>query len=150
MPLYRKLFIIFAVLATMFAVYDITVGPLSSTSNASAAEPSGSCCFMSMVGDWHQTSNGIPNTVMNASITEDKIEITLTMRNMTGVFWTGTFDTTQDAVKSFKTVSEGNVEMMKTELYASSERIKEFSYENGDLSYQFSIGVVSTTVHLSK
>lgn len=158
----RKAIVLFAALSVIAGLCFVAFG-FGNSKDAAAAEPSTSFSRVSdtqnnpnipipssMIGDWHQVSSGLPKAVMNASITESKIEITLTMQNTTGIFWTGTFDTSQSTDKPFATVSKGDVEAMTMEMYASSEKTKLFTYKDGELSFQFSIMGVSTTVFLSK
>jgi hypothetical protein len=105
---------------------------------------------VSLAGEWKQSSSGIPNVVMTAEISGDSIKIFMKMSDTAGVFWMGSFNTSHETSQSFTVNSVGNVEAMKYDLYASSEKTKTFTYKDGDLSYQFSIMGVSTIVHLSR
>lgn len=103
----------------------------------------------SLVGDWHQIGTGIPSTTMTATITEGAIQITLSMGDTSGIYWLGTF-TDWNTSNSFTTISLGDQDAMALDIFASVDTVKTFTYENGDLSYEFSILGNTTTVHLSK
>lgn len=104
----------------------------------------------SLDGTYHQTKSGIPNIVMTAVVTNDNITITMTMSGTSGVFWDGTFDTQGVVSSPWNITSTRDAQAMSSDMYGSSEQTKTFTYNNGDLSYQFSILGVSTTVHMSK
>ena len=147
----RKFILVFAILASFVGLYDVVNGFGTPHGVSSAAAASNiSTASNSLQGEYHQTQSGLPKAIMSAVITENKIEITLTMQDTTGLFWSGTFDTDAVTSKPFKTTSFGDQKLLDASMYGSSEKTKEFSYDNGDLSYQFSIMGVFTTVHLSK
>lgn len=143
MTLPKKLLFVFVILAAFTALYDLTIG-LGNSHSVSASEPT------SLKGNWRQIDSGIPKAVMSAVISDNKIEITLHMEDTLGIFWTGTFDTSKNSSETFMVISEGDQDVLAKSLYGSNEKTKKFSYKNGDLSYEFSILGVSTTVHLSK
>jgi len=103
-----------------------------------------------LIGHWHQTKSGMPKAVMSADISEDSIKITLNMGDTNGLYWLGTFDTTQNPASKFEIHSVGNRDEMDLSIYASQQKTKQFHYDNGDLSYEFSMLGVNTTVHMSK
>jgi len=139
-------------LVLLMVVVAISLGVIAtscdnSSQSAQADINKGGNKPISLAGHWHQTKNGIPNTTMSADITSDHIEVTLKLGDVSGPFWIGTFD----ATPSTSTIlSHGDTEKMDLDLLASNEKDKEFTYKNGDLSYQFSIMGESTIVHLSK
>jgi hypothetical protein len=109
-----------------------------------------------VTGEYHQVSNGIKGTYMSAVVTNDRIVVTLKLdsgeegdSDATGTFWDGTFDTSS-TLDSFTVVSDPDLEHLNTSILGSSEDSKEFTYKNGDLSFQFSMLGLNTTVHLSK
>jgi len=147
----RKFILVFAFLASLVGLYDVVngVGDPHGASSASAASNI-SIPSKSLLGEYHQTQSGLPKANMTAVITENKIEIILTMADTTGLFWSGTFDTNSVTSQPFSTTSYGDLKLLDASMYGSSEKTKKFFYDYGDLSYQFSIMGVSTTVHLSK
>jgi hypothetical protein len=150
MSFLKKLCVVFVVLGTLLGIYDLVNGLGSrGVSSASAESPIKTTDVPVLTGHWHMTKSGIPDAKMAASIADDKILVTLTMGDTTGIFWDGTFDTTQTSAV-FKTTSLGDQAAMAAQLYASSEKSKVFTYKDGDLSFQFSIMGVSTIVHMSK
>lgn len=147
----RKFILVFAILASFVGLYDVVNGIGSPHGVSSAAAASNiSTSSNSLQGEYHQVQSGLPKAVMAATISDNKIEITLTMQDTTGLFWEGTFDTNSVTSQPFKMTSYGDLKLLDASLYGSSEKTKEFFYDYGDLSFQFSIMGVSTTVHLSK
>jgi hypothetical protein len=106
---------------------------------------------VSLVGHWSQSKSGISSIKMDAEISPDgKITITEKMTDTSGVYWLGSFDTTYHETPLFKVISTGDVSAMASDLFASQDASKTFTYDHGDLSFPFSIMGMSTTVHLTR
>lgn len=103
----------------------------------------------SFVGEWHQV-NSNPAGWMTASISGESIQVNLRTRDSSSIFWMGTFDTSKKPVGKFEIVSLGDQDAMKWKILASTESKKTFVYDNGDLSFDFSMAGTSTVVHLKK
>lgn len=106
----------------------------------------------SLIGEWHQT-NSNPDGWMTASISANSIQVDLRGRDSKSIFWMGSFDTNRKPVGKFKIVSIPDPDArytMKKSLMASNEPKKTFTYNNGDLSFEFSMAGTSKTIHLSK
>ncbi len=101
---------------------------------------------VAMDGRWHQT-NGTDALYMAADVEHGVINIELTIGSMTGVYWNGSFDTDQMAGESFIVTSQSN---KPDDLFASHNAEKQFTYDNGVLSYQFTIRGTTQTVKLAK
>lgn len=139
----KKLGIIFVILGSLLAVYDLATS-LGGSNKASASAPA------DLNGHWHQTKSGIPRAVMSADINNGKIEIAVKMGDTGGLYWVGTFDAGRNPSNTFMTDSIGDRDVMDTEMFASQDSSKMFTYKDGDLSYDYSILGIPTTVHLSK
>lgn len=108
----------------------------------------------SLVGAWHQTK-GMPGVTMTAEVSGDGIQVNMHFDrdNIGGVFWMGSFDTSDKTGQSFTITSLPDPDakkVLKGSLFGSSETTKKFTYNNGDLSYEFSMMGVESTVHLSR
>lgn len=106
----------------------------------------------SLIGEWHQT-NSNSDGWMTASISAGSIQVDLRGRDSRSIFWMGSFDTDRKPVGKFKVVSIPDPDaryIMKKSLMASNELKKTFVYNNGDLSFEFSMAGTSKTIHLSK
>lgn len=142
MPKNKKLLIVLAFLVLL--VLMTSCGTSQGTTTVGAETKT-----TGLLGDWHQTGTGISGTTMAATVTEGAIQITLTMGDTSGIYWLGTLETWNTS-NSFTTVSLGDQDAMMLDIFASTDPAKTFTYENGDLSYEFSILGTTTTVHLSK
>jgi hypothetical protein len=110
---------------------------------------------VSLVGTWHQ-SKGMPGVTMTAEVSGDGIQINMHFDrdNMGGVFWMGSFDTSDKTGQTFTVTSMPDPDAkkaLKDSLFGdSAEKTKDFKYDNGDLSFEFSMMGVESTVHLSR
>lgn len=107
-----------------------------------------------LIGEWKQYKNGIPNSYMSATIAENTIKVVLRLDSGTegdadaaGTFWIGSFDTSKDS-DHFKVESMGDKDALTHSILGSQDRTKSFYYDNGILSFNFSIMGVNTTVQL--
>ena len=131
-----------ALLAMIVSIF--TLAACGDTHGASSSKnPS------SLVGEWRQV-NSNPNGWMTASISGESIQVNLVSRDSSSIFWLGSFDTNRTPIGKFKVVSLGDQDAMKLMIAASSESKKTFTYNNGDLSFEFSALGSSTTVHMKK
>lgn len=104
-----------------------------------------------LIGTWNQTS-GMPGTTMTAVVSPEKIEIFVVMvgQNTSGLYWSGTLDTIVRMGPEFTLNSTGDTKLMATKLFASQDGSKTFTYKDGELSFQFSMLGVTSTVHLTR
>lgn len=105
---------------------------------------------VSLTGTWVQTSNGIPNVTMTATITQNEISIEMGLTNVSGLYWAGTFDTSPRYERQFSVTSIGDASMMDGKMLSSQSKSKNFAYNNGDLSFEFQMLGLETTVHLKR
>lgn len=112
---------------------------------------------LSLNGHWKQTKSGIPGVVMDATIENDTIQVNITMpsnessrSDVSGLYWTGTFNTGGDNLSPFSVTSVGDTGAMDEAMFGSQDSSKVFYYNNGVLSFPFSMMGVSTTVELSR
>ena len=131
------------------AAIIVAIFALVACGNTHATSTSSKKNSISMVGQWTQINTNSAGW-MTASISGDSIQVNLVGRDSSSIFWMGTFNGTHKYAGSFKVTSIGDQDAMKWAIMASSEKTKTFSYKNGVLSYQFSMGGSSTIVHLKK
>lgn len=103
-----------------------------------------------VIGNWHQTSNGIDGVIMQATISSGSIQIHMKMRDATSIYWMGTFDTDKNTTDTFKVKSLADSDAMKNSVFGSQDKTKMFEYENGDLTFRFTMMNMTTTVHMDK
>jgi hypothetical protein len=103
-------------------------------------------------GQWHQVS-GMDGVEMSATIYGNSIQVDMKLGNQHGIFWMGSFDTSDKHTQSFSVDSIPDSDAKKAvhnSLYGTSEGHKVFNYDAGDLSFEFSMMGVESTIHLSR
>lgn len=103
-----------------------------------------------LVGEWHQVDSN-PDGWFTASISGESIQVDLHGRDSRSIFWMGSFDTSHRPTGKFKVVSIPDPDArytMKHSLMASNESKKTFTYDNGEISFEFSALGSSTIVHM--
>lgn len=121
----------------------------SSTRASAATTPASTSKIVSLDGHWTMGKSGIPNAVMTADIKGGKIRIDVTMSgDASGLYWAGTFDTGGSNLSPFSVTSIGDMQAMSDAMFASEDSSKIFYYDNGVLSFPYSIMGVSTTVQM--
>jgi hypothetical protein len=105
-----------------------------------------------LIGEWHQVNKN-PDGYMTATIDVGSIQVDLHGRDSRSIFWMGSFEGDHEPAGKFTVTSIPDPDArytMKHSLMASNESKKTFTYDNGDLSYEFSMAGTSTIVHLTK
>jgi hypothetical protein len=94
---------------------------------------------------------------MKAEISGDSIQVNMEIDgrdgNTGGVFWMGSFDTSDKRSQTFTVTSMPDPDAKKAlqnSLFGSSEGTKKFTYDNGDLSFEFSMMGAESTVHMTR
>jgi hypothetical protein len=87
---------------------------------------------------------------MTATIDSGNIHIDLSTGDTSGIYWIGTFPVEKILSDGFTVTSAGDTQAMESDLFASQDSTKTFTYKNGVLSFQFSILGTTRTVHLQR
>lgn len=121
-----------------------------------AHNPNDTSWASSLTGTWHQTPNDMTPVNMVADISNNHISITMSLGGdsgenpVTGLYWDGTFDADHNTSSPFSVVSVANKAALENKLLASLHDTKTFTYDDGQLIYDFTMMGVTTTVHLSR
>jgi hypothetical protein len=156
-PYFKRFLLLYVLLATLttggifFATTagGDTTAPPSTYTKPIPRKP------VSLVGTWHQTK-GMPGVTMTAEVSGDGIQINMHFDrdNIGGIFWMGSFDTSDKTDQSFTVTSMPDPDAkkaLKNSLFGDSvEKTKKFTYKDGEITYEFSMMGVESTVHLSK
>lgn len=109
-----------------------------------------------LTGDYHQVKNKDASTQFSATIREGEIKIVLLMdsgeegdADAAGTYWAGTFDTSNTS-DVFQVLSQGDTETMSYSVLGSQDKTKVFEYDNGILSFRFTVMGITETIYLSK
>lgn len=70
--------------------------------------------------------------------------------NKSAIYWVGSYDAPTTDVNQYKWTSNNNHEQTETSILASTDDTKEFSYNNGIISFTASMQGVSKTFELKK
>ncbi|WRH26358.1 hypothetical protein GC088_03335 [Arthrobacter sp. JZ12] len=105
-----------------------------------------------LTGEWKQSNSNSEDSYQQATITADTITVEWVTDggDTRSLYWVGSFEAPLEADKPHIWTSEGDIEAMQSALLASSEESKEFTYENGEISYEVSALGTTTTVRLEQ
>lgn len=144
-----KKFLAFGVLATALLIGGCS-GPETSLSDQPSAEQKSA--MSDLTGIWLEEGLDSEGTWMEAVITEGTISIDWVSDGgaTRSIYWVGTFDPKIEGTLPHKVVSERNVQETDMALLASTDDTKEFTYENGQLSYSQSALGHTTKIVLEK
>lgn len=90
---------------------------------------------------------------MSAKIVGDLITIDIVTTDSKSLFWKGTWPVATKAAKDNETIeiaSKGDVEALGMSIMGSSEKIKTFTYKDGEITFEFSMMGTTKTVHVKK
>jgi hypothetical protein len=144
----KKLIVLFLSICCLFIVFGEGSNADSKTTEAQTLIiPTAP---ISLDGHYHQTKDDIPNTTMSADISGNVIQINLKYNGLTEPYWVGSFNPGDDITQTFQVLSNADSAQMSESIFRSQDPTKTFTYQDGDLSYEFTLRGVTTTVHLSK
>lgn len=122
------------------------------TSSAEVAEPTPEPTpepAPDLTGVWTQVDAG--DSYQQATIQGDTIEINwINSDGTTALYWAGSYTAPETAAEPYSWTSENDTAKTSGALLASQDASKEFTYENGTISYEASMMGVTTTLQLEK
>lgn len=122
------------------------------TSSAEVAEPTPEPTpepAPDLTGVWTQVDAG--DSYQQATIQGDTIEINwISSDGTTALYWAGSYTAPETAAEPYSWTSENDTAKTSGALLASQDTSKEFTYENGTISYEASMMGVTTTLQLEK
>lgn len=107
------------------------------------------------VGDWEQTNSEDTGVRMSASVNaNDTIQIRMLSRDSSGIYWMGSFQVSdKDPDEPFELESKADPDAqkwMQESLFGSQDTSKIFAYKNGEITYDFTMMGVTSTIRLTK
>lgn len=107
---------------------------------------------VSLDGEWKQTNSGSTDSWQAATITGDTIEIDWVAGNgdTRSIYWVGDVAVPADAGRTFTWSSTRDQEKTDSALLASTADTKDFTYDNGEISYSASILGTTSTIRLER
>lgn len=108
-----------------------------------------------LVGDWEQINVEGTGVQMRASVnSNDSIQIRMLTRDSSEVYWMGSFqvsDKNPDEAFAIESNADPDAQKwMRESLFGSQDSTKIFAYKNGEISYDFTMMGVTSTVRLVK
>jgi len=94
-------------------------------------------------GSWTYSEDGVS---FEATVTAGTIEMMVDFDGSAGLYWAGTFPETID--DGAVVVSDANTAALSTSLYGSLDGTKDFTYEGGELLFDFTMMGVTKRVNL--
>lgn len=100
-----------------------------------------------LIGHWSETS-GPDGVKFTADIYKDSIQIWSQYGTSGGIFWMGSFQPADGVVGTVSSLADQDA--MANQIFASNETAKVFNYSNGELTFDYSIIGVHSTIHMSR
>lgn len=102
-----------------------------------------------LTGVWTQVDAS--DSYQQATIQGDTIEINwISSDGTSALYWAGSFTAPEDSAEPYSWISNNDTSKTSGALLASGDATKEFTYENGTISYEVSMMGVTTTLQLEK
>lgn len=102
-----------------------------------------------LTGVWTQVDAS--DSYQQATIQGDTIEINwISSDGTSALYWAGSFTSPENSAEPYSWTSNNDTSKTSGALLASGDATKEFTYENGTISYEVSMMGVTTTLQLEK
>ena len=105
-----------------------------------------------LTGEWIQSNSSSKDSWQEATISENEIEINWITDNgdTKSLYWDGTQTAPTETGDSYSWISENDTSKTTSALLASTDKKKQFKYENCTISYEVSALGTTTTVKLER
>ena len=105
-----------------------------------------------LAGTWKQTNSGSDDAYQAAVITGDTITVNWVSDggDTESIFWVGTFTPPTDDASPYTWTSTRDAAATDSAMLASTDDSKDFTLEDGEVSYKASLMGTTTTVRLEK
>lgn len=105
-----------------------------------------------LAGDWKQSNSNSSDSYQEATITGLTIEINWVSDggDTKSLYWTGSFAPPTSATEPYKWTSNNDTSKTNNALVASGDSAKDFTYQDGTISYSASALGTTTTIKLKK
>lgn len=130
------------IIMMVFVMTFITIG--CSSNSKESSEP------VDLSGEWIQSNSKSDESWQEATISGDEIEINWISDNgdTKSLYWAGTYKAPTEPGDSYSWTSKNDSTKTDLALLASTDKTKEFKYENGVISYEVSALGTTTIVKL--
>lgn len=123
----------------------------SSNTSAEEATPEAAAA-PDLAGTWKQTNSGSDDAYQAAVISGDTITVNWVSDggDTESIFWVGTFTPPTDGSSPYTWTSTRDATATDSAMLASTDDSKDFTFEDGEVSYKASLMGTTTTVRLEK
>lgn len=138
-------------LLSLMLVAVVAIG-LTACGGSGSSEDTASNEPLDLTGTWTQTNRNSEDMYQEATISKDAMEIYWVSDNgeTKDLYWAGTFTAPTEATDECSWTSENDTEKTEMALLASTGATKEFTYKDGEITYEVSAMGSTTTVTLEK
>ena len=138
-------------LLSIMLVAVVAIG-LTACGSSGSSEDTASNEPLDLTGTWTQTNRNSEDMYQEATISKDAMEIYWVSNNgdTKDLYWAGTFTAPTEATDEYSWTSENDTEKTEMALLASTGATKEFTYKDGEITYEVSAMGSTTTVRLEK
>lgn len=119
--------------------------PTENSADATTEAPA----IVDLNGEWEQSNKNSEDNYQAATIADGVITVNWVAPDAKSIYWIGTLPT-EATGEAFTWTSTGDVEAMSSALLASQSETKDFSYDNGVISYEVTALGTTTTVKLER
>lgn len=105
-----------------------------------------------LTGEWTQVNSESEDSWQSATISDDSITVYWVSDNgdTKSLYWAGTYTAPENADEPYTWESINDTTQTSSALLASSAESKEFTYQDGQISYEVTALGTTTTVKLEK
>lgn len=136
-----KKFLIAVVVTIAFLFVTACGGPTQTSSSPEQG--------VSLSGHWTMADSSDPSFQIVGDVKNSSVTLTWKSDNVSALYWKGSFDAT-DVTDGTVIVSQGDLQAMAGSILSSSSKTKEFTYDDDQLSFDFTVQGVTKTIHLEK
>ena len=107
---------------------------------------------LDLAGDWEQANKNSETDYMEATISGETITVNWVFEeeDTIALYWAGSYDAPEEDTEEYSWTSENDTSQTDSALMASMDATKEFTYENGVLSFEASALGATMTVEMEK
>ena len=124
-----------------------TTPPAEGSDNTEIVEPAQPA---DLSGTWVQVNKESEGSYQEAVISGDTIEVNWISPDTKSLYWAGTFVAPTTADEPYVWTSENDTEKTSVAILASTAETKDFTYADGQLSYEVTALGVTKTVRMEK
>jgi hypothetical protein len=105
-----------------------------------------------LAGEWKQNNSASADGWMTATITADAVTASFVTNggDTTSLFWVGSFTPPSDDSSPYVWTSTRDAAATESALLASTDAMKDFSYEDDEISFPVTIAGSTATVRMSR